>query len=142
MSANAAAVQAELMEKEKHILEQQNRVEALKSKLVALASHQKALDMERRRCVITQQELTTVPSDRPVYKSLGRVFVRSTVEKVNSDHETRREMCQGESAKISEETRRLGEKVQSEEQHLQQMVNEFMAQLRLMQASPAAGATA
>ena len=133
MSASIAVAQAELQEKEKLIMEQQQKMEMLKNKVVQLASHQKALDMEKRRCAITRQELATVGADRPVYKSLGRVFIKTPAAKLADDHEKRQTMCTSESTRVSEENRKISAVVSQEEERMTQLVNDYMANQQLLQ---------
>ena len=141
-SASIAVAQAEMQEKEKVILEQQQKCEMLRNKVVSLANHQKALDMEKRRCKITRDELATVGAERPVYKSLGRVFVKVPAEKLASDHEKRQDMCTSESARVSEENRKISAVLQQEEERLNQLASDYMAHGQMLQQAQQRAAAA
>uniref|UniRef100_A0A7S1W445 Prefoldin subunit 1 n=1 Tax=Neobodo designis TaxID=312471 RepID=A0A7S1W445_NEODS len=132
-SASIAVAQAEMQEKEKVILEQQQKCEMIRNKVVQLANHQKALDMEKRRCAITCKELATVGADRPVYKGLGRVFIKVPATKLAEDHESRAAMCTSESARVSEENRKISAVLQQEEERLNQLATDFMAHGQMLQ---------
>ena len=128
-----AAVQAELMEKEKNVVEQQQRVEALKSTQSNLGGRMRALDQERRRCDITNAELASVPQDRPVYKSLGRVFVKSTVAVQQEDHEKKKQAYAAESSRLGDEHRKVTTRLQQEEEQLNKVFSDFMASMQIAQ---------
>ena len=132
---NAAAAQAELMEKEKTILEHQHKVQQMKSSINNMANQQVSLEREKRRSNITLGELATLQEDHVVYKGVGHMFVRSAVSDLTVEHKDREAKCGAESMRLSEEKKRLGTACQKEEEHLQAAVGDFMAAVRLIQAT-------
>lgn len=132
---NAAVAQAELLEKEKGIVELQQKVQHLKSNLTNMSNHQVALEREKRRSQITLAELKGLESSHTVYKGVGRMFVASTVEGLSSEHTERESKCATESSRLSEEKKRLATAIQKEEEQLQYAVGDFMNAVRILQAT-------
>lgn len=132
---NAAVAQAELMEKEKTIMDHQQKVQQMKASLSNMANHQAALEREKRRSNITLGELATLQEGHVVYKGVGHMFVRSSVNSLTEEHKDREAKCSAESSRLSEEKKRLGTACQKEEEHLQQAVGDFMSTVRMIQAT-------
>lgn len=132
---NAAAAQAELMEKEKAIMEQQQKLQHLKSNLANMSNHQVALEREKRRSQITLTELSRLDAAHTVYKGIGRMFVVSSVTGLINDHSDREAKCGAETTRLSEEKKRLAGAIQKEEEQLQHTVSDFMGAVRMLQAT-------
>ena len=132
---NAAAAQAELMEKEKTIMEHQQKVQQMKSSITTMANQQASLEREKRRSLITLGELSTLQEDHVVYKGVGHLFVRAAVNDLTAEHKDREAKCAAEAVRVAEEKKRLGTACQKEEEHLQQAVGDFMATVRIIQAT-------
>lgn len=132
---NAAHVQAELMEKEKHIIEQQNRTQQIKNQLGFIANQQTALEKEKRRALLTLSELEKLGENRVVYRSVGRMFAKKPVPSLRSEFTERSEQIAAEIVRIVEEKKRISELVTREEHQLQTLVNEFMNFVQLVQAT-------
>eukprot|EP00758_Cryptobia_borreli_P001964 Tbor_TRINITY_DN2672_c0_g2::TRINITY_DN2672_c0_g2_i2::g.17906::m.17906/K09548/PFDN1; prefoldin subunit 1 len=130
----AAAAQAELMEKEKHIVEIQNRVQMMKSQIQTMANHQGALEREKKRCLITNTELGTCSADHNVYRGVGRMFVKHSVEDMINIHKDRETKCGEEATRLANEKKRLIDTYQREEVQLQQLVKDYMTTVQLLQA--------
>jgi len=132
MSAGSAAFQAEMIEKEKALLEQQAKLQQMKNTLQTVANRQVLIEREKKRAQITLAELSGLHASRSVYKAVGRVFVKSGVETLVADNKTREEQFVTEGERLSGEKMRLGAVVQKEEAHLQAQIGEFMNQMRML----------
>ncbi len=132
---NAAAAQAELLEKEKHINELQAKLHNWNQQLQNIANHQAALDRERRRANITNSELTTLSADHKVYRSIGRMFVAVPVPGLSAEMTDRESKCSKEVERIVEEKKKLVAAIKNEEQQLQHAVGDFMNAVRILQAT-------
>jgi chaperonin cofactor prefoldin len=132
---NAAAAQAELMEKEKHIVELQGRVQQLKSGLQNMSNHQVALEREKRRSAITLGELGTLDDSHHVFKGVGRMFVAATVPQLRAEYKDREVKCSSEVARLSEEKTKIAAAIKKEDEQLQAAVGEFVNAVRLLQAT-------
>ena len=132
---NAAAAQAELIEKEKHIMELQGKLHGLKQQLQNIANHQAALERERRRAQITNSELTTLTPEHKVYKGVGRMFVAVTVPTLTAETADRESKCTNEVQRIVEEKKKLVVVIQNEEQQAQLALGDFMNAVRIFQAT-------
>ena len=137
----SAVAQAELMEKEKHIMEIQQKVQMLQSQVSNLANNQAALEREKKRCQITNVELGRCQADATVYRSVGRMFVKQTVADLHKAHSDREAKCVEEVIKLSNEKKRAGESLQRNEAELTQAAKEYMATIQILQnqASAAQG---
>jgi chaperonin cofactor prefoldin len=133
-AALAAAAQAELMEKEKTIVEHQQRLQHLKSNLTNMSNAQIALEREKRRSQLTIGELNSLSEEHVVYKGIGRMFMASTVPTLKSEHADRETKCAAEAARLSEEKKKIGGALQKEEEQLQVAVADFMNSVRVIQA--------
>jgi prefoldin subunit 1 len=136
----SAAVQADLMEKEKHITTVQQKLNMLKTQLQHIANRHAALERERRRCQITSTELGKYNEGHKVYKSLGRAFVMMPKPELVTDLAAREKSCETEVAKLLEDKKKLVGAIESDETSLQRDVNEYMQivqnlQLKLQQAA-------
>lgn len=140
-AAVAAAAQVELMEKEKTIMEHQQRVQHLKSNLNNMSNAQVALEREKRRSQLTIGELNSLSDEHVVYKGIGRMFMASTVPNLKVEHADRETKCAAEAGRLSEEKKKIGAAIQKEEEQLQYAVGDFMNAVRIIQAQQqAAGA--
>lgn len=139
-AASAAAIQAELMEKEKTIMEHQQRLQHLKSNLSNMSNAQVALEREKRRSQLTIGELNTLSEEHVVYKGVGRMFIVSTVPGLKVEHADRETKCAAEANRLSEEKKKIAAAIQKEEEQLQLAVGDFMNAVRILQAQQQANA--
>ena len=130
----SAAAQAELMEKEKHIMEIQQKVQMLQNQVANLANNQAALEREKKRCQITNAELSRCDTDSTVYRSVGRMFVKQNVTDLHKTHSERETKCGEEALKLSNEKKRAGESLQRNEAELTQAAKEYMATIQILQS--------
>lgn len=136
-AAAAAAAQAEMLEKEKAIVELQQKVQSMKQQVQNMANTQSALTREARRSEITLRELDKLTDDHKVYKSLGRMFVSITVPDMKAEQRGRVEKCTGEVQRLSEEKQKLGQFAEKEEEQLTLQVNDYVAAMKMLQATSA-----
>jgi chaperonin cofactor prefoldin len=132
------ALQAELMEKEKGILEHQQKVYGLKQQQQTLANHSVALAREKQRCTITLEELKGLEMDHKVYKSVGRLFIKAAVPTLADANGKREELCKNEAERVTGEKQRISVVIESEEKQLNVEADEYMKQMRAAQAAMAA----
>ena len=130
-----AAVEAEMLEKVKAVEEQNQKVQGLKQQLATVASRQIALERHKKRCTITLQEIEALPEDRPVFRTYGRVFVKTTVDKIKDENKKTIDVTTSEAERLSNEKQRLGDRVKVEEDQLQTQLQEYMNAMRYLQAN-------
>ena len=132
---SAAAAQAELMEREKHVMDIQRRLQSLKGQLQSMANHQVALEREKRRSQLTRSEVEKLESTHVVYKGLGRAFMSVAVPEMAAENAEVEAKCTQEVQRVVEEKKKIGAVIQNEEEQLNVAAKDFIAAVRLLQAS-------
>lgn len=122
------------MEKEKLVLEHQQRVESLRDKVKTMATRQVTLKRQKRRAEITVDELTKLKPDHVVYQGVGRAFVRISVNKLIDSNNEVVEKCEAEDNRLVNEKQRTAEAVAKEESELRNAAMEYRAAYQLIQA--------
>lgn len=135
----SVAAQAELMEKEKLVVEHQQRLESLRATIKSMASHQISLKQLKRRCEITVGELTRLQPDHVVYQGLGRAFVRVSVNRLIESNSEQIEKSEAEDNRLSNEKARASELAAKEEADLRKAAEEYTAAVQVLQALQAQG---
>lgn len=122
------------MEKEKLVLEHQERVESLRDKVKTMATRQVTLKRQKRRAEITVAELTKLKADHVVYQGVGRAFVRMPVNKLIDSNNELVEKCEAEDSRLVNEKQRAAEAIVKEEGELRNAAMEYRAAFQLIQA--------
>lgn len=133
-SGISVAAQADLMEKEKAVMEHQQRLESLRDTVKTMATRQVTLKRSQRRCEITVSELTKLKPDHVVYQGVGRAFFRVKVNRLIETNTEESEQCEAEDRRLSNEKLRTSEIVSKEEAELRRAVEEFRAAVQVIQA--------
>ena len=136
----SAAQQAELIEKQKSLQEQEDKIRRLKHSLGNMQGQQMALEKQKKRCQITQTALTPLKEDHPVYKSIGRMFVRRTVPALMEEQKSQEQTSVTESSRLSVEIERISGVLQDEDRQFNQGRQELIALLEAFQQANAANA--
>jgi len=122
------------MEREKAVMEHQQRLESLRDTVKTMATRQVTLKRLQRRCEITVAELTKLAPDHVVYTGIGRAFMRVKVNQLIESNTEESEQCEAEDRRLSNEKLRTSEMVSKEEADLRRAVEEFRASLQVIQA--------
>lgn len=130
----SVAVQAELMEKEKAVMEHQQRLESLRDTVKVMANRQIALQRAKRRSEITVNELSRLSSGHVVYQGLGRAFVRAPVSRLVEINTEVIEHSDAEGQRLSQEKQRTSEILTQEEAMLRRAVEEYKNTVQMAQA--------
>lgn len=135
MTQVSVAAQAELMEKEKSVMEHQQRLESLRETVRSMANRQGVLTRSKRRAELTVRELVKLPSDHVTYRGIGRAFFRSPVNELIDQNNESIERSEAELRKLSNEKQRSAELVVREEGELRKALEDYQATLQVIQAA-------
>lgn len=127
------------MEKEKTVMEHQQRVEALRQTIKTMAGRQVTLKRSKRRAEITVNELTALKSDHVVYQGVGRAFMRTPVNTLIDINNEAIERSEAEDSRLANEKQRVSEQLVKEEGQLHAAVEEFRAAVQVIQSAQARG---
>jgi chaperonin cofactor prefoldin len=134
--ARASAMrQAELVEKQKHLMELEQKVTTLKQQANSMAGHLAALEREKKKCQITEAALKPLKPDHKVYKQIGRLFLSRSVTDLVEEHVNKEKMCVSEVARLNEEGQKIGAVIKQEEASLQSQMDEFKRTLLAIEAN-------
>lgn len=134
MSSASVAAQAELMEREKAVLEQQQRVESIQSTIKKLSDRQVALKISGRRSDITMAELSRLQPNHSVYRGMGRAFVKQDVNAMVDFHQGSKEEGEAEGNRLANEKMRAADSLSREEVTLRKAVEELRAAYQVITA--------
>ncbi|EAN83518.1 hypothetical protein C3747_89g745c [Trypanosoma cruzi] len=129
----AALVEAERMEREKALVEAQQRVNMLRETVRVMANRQVALMSNKRRLDISTNELTRLSADHCVYESVGRVFLRTPVNALIEKQTAQAESCEAEGTRLSNEKQRVTEQLKKEEAQLREAAETYVAEMNARQ---------
>ncbi|KEG09345.1 hypothetical protein DQ04_05371000 [Trypanosoma grayi] len=124
-----ALVEAERMEREKALMEAQQRVDRLRETVRVMANRQVTLVGTKRRLGISTRELTRLSADHCVYESVGRVFLRAPVNTLIAKQTEQSESCEAEERRLSNEKQRVAEQLQKEEAQLREAAQVYVAEM-------------
>ncbi|CCW61705.1 unnamed protein product [Phytomonas sp. EM1] len=130
-----AAAQADLMEKEKLVVEHQQRVETLQNAVKTMATRQISLKRDKRRSEITVGELAKLKAGHTVYRGIGRAFMRTPVDKLIKVNDEIIKQCEAEEHRISNEKQRTSEVMSKEEGELRRAVEDYRVAVHLIQVA-------
>ncbi|ORC90985.1 uncharacterized protein TM35_000074090 [Trypanosoma theileri] len=125
----SALVEAERMEREKALVEAQQRVDMLRETVRVMANRQMVLMGTKRRLEISTRELTKLKPDHSVYESIGRVFLRTPVNTLIAKQTEQAEKCEAEEKRLSGEKQRIAEQLQKDEVQLREAAQVYMAEM-------------
>ncbi|CCW67998.1 unnamed protein product [Phytomonas sp. Hart1] len=130
-----AAAQADLMEKEKLIVEHQQRVESLQNAVKTMATRQVSLKRDKRRAEITIGELSKLKTGHPVYRGIGRAFMRIPADKLIAINDETIKQSDAEDQRISNEKQRTSEAMSKEEGELHRAIEDYRLAVHLIQVA-------
>jgi len=120
------AVQQEIQEREKHLVEMEQGINQLRSQQQQLNSQGQMLEKEKKRCYITKQELSTLTNDHNVYRAIGRAFVRQPVETLMKEENQREAYCTTEIQTVEGRKKQLAETLKSQQLSMESQYKEYL----------------
>eukprot|EP01062_Namystynia_karyoxenos_P015487 TRINITY_DN15617_c0_g1_i1.p2 TRINITY_DN15617_c0_g1~~TRINITY_DN15617_c0_g1_i1.p2 ORF type:complete len:134 (+),score=70.57 TRINITY_DN15617_c0_g1_i1:92-493(+) len=123
----------ELQERQKQVMEAQQKLEQLSRQRGQLESRLKAFAMEGRRAQLTQSELETL-KEQPTYKSVGRMFVLRPRQSLIEELEKRQRGCLEEIEKMEEQKKGIERQIPDAEQEFKKLLMQFQEEMKLAQA--------
>lgn len=117
------------MEREKALMEGQQRVDMLRETVRIMANRQAVLVGTKRRLQISTGELQRLSSDHCVYESVGRVFLRTPVPAFIEKQMEAAERCEAEEKRLMSEKQRVVEQLQKDEVQLREAAQQYMAEM-------------
>eukprot|EP01064_Diplonema_japonicum_P020727 TRINITY_DN30308_c0_g1_i1.p2 TRINITY_DN30308_c0_g1~~TRINITY_DN30308_c0_g1_i1.p2 ORF type:complete len:131 (+),score=55.84 TRINITY_DN30308_c0_g1_i1:66-458(+) len=127
--------QQELKERQKQVVEAEQRVQLLKQKVNTARSKADAFNKEGRRSQLTEAELNAVKPDVKVYKSVGRMFVMRPKEELIKEQQDKQNMCEEEVKKALALDDQLTKSLTEAESDFNRIYTQFIEEMKLMQGA-------
>eukprot|EP01059_Diplonema_ambulator_P008003 TRINITY_DN17527_c0_g1_i3.p2 TRINITY_DN17527_c0_g1~~TRINITY_DN17527_c0_g1_i3.p2 ORF type:complete len:132 (+),score=83.76 TRINITY_DN17527_c0_g1_i3:52-447(+) len=125
--------QHELKERQKQVIEAEQKVQLLKQKVNATRTKADSYNKEGRRSQLTEAELKAVKEGVNCYKSVGRMFVLRPTEELIKEQQEKQNTCEAEVKKALALDDQLTKSLQEAETEFQKMYKQFMEEVRLVQ---------
>lgn len=127
------------MEKEKNVIEHQQRLESIESMIKTMSTRQVKLKINTRRNEITISELAKLKPGHTVYQGVGRAFLKRSVNDLIETNQEEKEKNEAEYSRLVNEKQRGADTLVREERDLKKAVDELRAGYQLLAAQQQTG---